>query len=104
MSRLRFNVVEAAFKKKAIEVSVPSMRPSEYFAKYVFNKEKMRKYLPENICRQLYNVIEQGSRLDLSVADEVAKGMKKWAQEFGVTHITHWFQPLTEGTAEKHDA
>ena len=104
MSRLRFNVVEAAFKKKAIEVTVPSMRPSEYFAKYVFNKEKMRKYLPEDICRQLYNVIEQGSRLDLSVADEVAKGMKKWAQEFGVTHITHWFQPLTEGTAEKHDA
>ncbi len=66
MSRLRFNVVEAAFKKKALEVAVPKMRPSEYFAKYVFNKEKMRKYLPEQICRQLYDVIEQGSRLDLS--------------------------------------
>ena len=104
MPKLRFNVVEAAFKKKALEVKAPKERPSEYFAKYVFNKEKMRKYLPESTCRQLCDVIERGTRLDLSVADEVAKGMKKWAQEYGVTHITHWFQPLTEGTAEKHDA
>ena len=101
---LRFNVVEAAFKKKALEVEAPKERPAEYFAKYVFNKDKMRKYLPAETCRQLYDVIENGTRLDLSVADEVAKGMKRWAQEFGVTHITHWFQPLTEGTAEKHDS
>ena len=104
MSKLRFNVVEAAFKKKALEVAPPKERPAEYFAKYVFNKDKMRKYLPAETCRQLYDVIENGTRLDLSVADEVAKGMKRWAQEFGVTHITHWFQPLTEGTAEKHDS
>ena len=104
MSKLRFKVVEAAFKKKALEVEAPKERPAEYFAKYVFNKEKMRKYLPEDTCKQLYDVIENGTRLDLSVADEVAKGMKRWAQEFGVTHITHWFQPLTEGTAEKHDS
>ena len=104
MSKLRFKVVEAAFKKKALEVAAPKERPAEYFAKYVFNKDKMRKYLPAETCRQLYDVIEKGTRLDLSVADEVAKGMKRWAQEFGVTHITHWFQPLTEGTAEKHDS
>ena len=104
MSKLRFNVVEAAFKKKALEVPIPREHPSEYFGKYVFNKEKMHRYLSPDTYRQLCDVIEHGSRLDLSVADEVAKGMKKWAQEFGVTHITHWFQPLTEGTAEKHDA
>lgn len=104
MAKLRFNVVEAAFKKKALEVQTPAERPSEYFAKYVFNKEKMFQYLSPSTYQQLCDVIENGTRLDLSVADEVAKGMKKWAQELGVTHITHWFQPLTEGTAEKHDA
>ena len=104
MARLRFNVVEEAFKKKAIEVKAPTERPSEYFAKYVFNKEKMFKYLPLKTYQKLCDVIENGTRLELSVADEVAAGMKKWAMEQGVTHITHWFQPLTEGTAEKHDA
>ena len=104
MAKLRFNVVEEAFKKKALEVKVPTERPSEYFAKYVFNKEKMFKYLPLDTYHKLCDAIENNTRLELSVADEIAKGMKKWAMEFGVTHITHWFQPLTEGTAEKHDA
>ena len=104
MARLRFNVVEEAFKKKAIEVKTPTERPSEYFAKYVFNKEKMFKYLPLKTYNKLCDAIENGTRLELSVADEIAQGMKKWAEQFGVTHITHWFQPLTEGTAEKHDA
>ena len=101
---LRFQVVEEAFKKKAVEVSVPSERPSEYFGKYVFNREKMYKYLPADVYNKLIDVIDNGARLDRSIADAVAKGMKQWAQEMGATHYTHWFQPLTEGTAEKHDA
>ena len=104
MSNLRFKVVEEAFKKRPIEVKSPSVRPSEYYAKYVFNQEKMFKYLPLNTYKKLREVIEQGTELPKSVADEVAKGMKKWAMDMGVTHCTHWFQPLTEGTAEKHDA
>jgi glutamine synthetase len=101
---LRFQVVEEAFKKKAVEVKAPSERPSEYFGKYVFNREKMYKYLPTDVYNNLIDVIDNGARLDRSIADAVAKGMKQWAQEMGVTHYTHWFQPLTEGTAEKHDA
>ena len=104
MSNLRFQVVEEAFKKKALEVKAPSERPSEYFGKYVFNREKMYKYLPASVYTKLIDVIDNGARLDRSIADAVATGMKKWAQEMGATHYTHWFQPLTEGTAEKHDA
>ena len=103
-NQLRFQVVEEAFKKKAVEVKTPAERPSEYFGKYVFTREKMYKYLPITVYNKLIDVIDNGARLDRSIADEVAEGMKKWAQEMGATHYTHWFQPLTEGTAEKHDA
>ena len=101
---LRFKVVEEAFKKKAVEVEVPTEHPSKYFGKYVFNRQKMYKYLPADIYAKLIDVIDNGARLDRSIADAVAAGMKQWAQEMGATHYTHWFQPLTEGTAEKHDA
>ncbi len=103
-NNLRFQVVEEAFKKHPVEVKVPKERPSEYFGKYVFNKEKMYRYLPKNVYDTMVDVIDNGARLDRSIADAVAAGMKQWAQEMGVTHYTHWFQPLTEGTAEKHDA
>ena len=101
---LRFRVVEEAFKKSALEVKTTGERPSEYFGKYVFTREKMYKYLPKNVYDKLVDVIDNGARLDISIADAVADGMKRWAQDMGVTHYTHWFQPLTEGTAEKHDA
>jgi glutamine synthetase len=104
MSKLRFRVVETAFKKKAIEVPTPEERPSEYFAKYVFNRSKMFKYLPSKVYEKLVDVIDNGSTLDRAIAGDVAAGMKKWAMEMGATHYTHWFHPLTEGTAEKHDA
>ncbi len=104
MSKLRFRVVETAFKKKAVEVPTPAERPSEYFGKYVFNKEKMFKYLPSKVYEKLTDVIDNGAPLDRGIANEVAAGMKKWAIEMGATHYTHWFHPLTEGTAEKHDA
>lgn len=82
----------------------PKERPSEYFGKNVFNRAKMYKYLPTSVYESLIDVIDNGACLDRSIADAVAKGMKQWAEENGVTHYTHWFQPLTEGTAEKHDA
>ena len=104
MSKLRFRVVETAFKKKAATVETPAQRPGEYFAKYVFNREKMFKYLPSNVYAKLTDAMDNGAPLDRSIADEVAAGMKRWATELGVTHYTHWLQPLTEGTAEKHDA
>ena len=104
MSELRFRVVESAFHAKAKEVTVPAERPSEYFGKYVFSREKMFKYLPSTVYARLVDAMDHGAALDRSVADEVASGMKRWAEELGVTHYTHWFQPLTEGTAEKHDA
>ena len=103
-NNLRFQVVEEAFKKRALEVKAPTERPSEYFGKYVFNREKMYKYLPKDIYDKMIDVMDNGASLDRSIADAVADGMKKWAMEMGVTHYTHWFQPLTEGTAEKHDA
>ena len=103
-NNLRFQVVEEAFKKHPVEVKVPKERASEYFGKYVFNKEKMYRYLPKNVYDTMVDVIDNGARLDRSIADAVAAGMKQWAREMGVTHYTHWFQPLTEGTAEKHDA
>ena len=104
MANLRFEVVAEAFKKRPVEVEAPKVRPSEYFAKYVFNRQKMYKYLPSDVYEKLIDVIDNGTRLDRSIADAVAAGMKLWAEENGVTHYTHWFQPLTEGTAEKHDA
>ncbi|MDR1981035.1 MAG: glutamine synthetase III [Tannerellaceae bacterium] len=104
MSKLRFRVVEAAFNKKAIDVPTPNERPSEFFASNVFNREKMFKYLPGKAFAKLSESIEEGVLLDHETADAVATGMKKWAIEMGATHYTHWFHPLTEGTAEKHDA
>lgn len=104
MSELRFNVVESAFRKKAATVEVPDGRPCDYFGKYVFGREQMSRYLSIETYESMIGVIDNGATLDRKVADEVAEGIRRWAAELGVTHYTHWFQPLTEGTAEKHDS
>ena len=104
MEALRFQVVGEAFKKKPLDVKTPSERPAKYFGKKVFNREKMYKYLPKDVYEKMIDVMDNGARLDREIADAVAEGMKQWATENGVTHYTHWFQPLTEGTAEKHDS
>ena len=104
MSNLRFQVVGEAFAKKPLDVSAPEERPCDYFGKKVFNRKKMYKYLPKDVYAKMVDVIDRGAWLDRDVADQVAAGMRQWAQEMGATHYTHWFQPLTEGTAEKHDA
>ena len=104
MVNLRFGAIEEAYKKRPLEVKTPTERPEQFYGKYVFNRTMMYKYLPVDVYQKLVDVIDNGSRLDRSIADAVAQGMKKWAEEHGATHYTHWFQPLTEGTAEKHDA
>ena len=104
MEALRFQVVGEAFKKKPLDVKTPAERPASYFGKKVFNREKMYKYLPKDVYEKMVDVMDNGARLDRQIADAVAAGMKQWATENGVTHYTHWFQPLTEGTAEKHDS
>ena len=104
MANLRFQAVASASKKKPLEVVAPIERPSEYYAKYVFTRAKMYKFLPSKVYEKMIDVIDNGTPLDRSIADAVAAGMKQWAEENGVTHYTHWFQPLTEGTAEKHDS
>ena len=103
MSTLRFRVVEAAFGKKAVEVNAPA-KASELFASKVFNREKMFKYLSVKTFAKLEKSIENSAPLDADTANAVAESMKQWALEMGATHYTHWFHPLTEGTAEKHDA
>lgn len=104
MDNLRFEVLKEAFRKRPVELNIPKERPSELFGKNVFNREKMFKYLPIDVYNKMVDVMDNGERLDRSIADCVANGMKKWAKDNGVTHYTHWFQPLTEGTAEKHDS
>ena len=104
MSTLRFKVVEEAFKREATPITVPKEFPSEYFGKYVFNRIKMSKYLSKDTMSIVIQAIDEGVTLPRSISDHVAAGMKMWAMEMGATHYTHWFQPLTEGTAEKHDS
>ena len=100
---LRFKAVEETFGRKPIEVPEPQGRPSDYYGEYVFNREKMFKYLPKKTYEALVDAIDNQKALSREVADSVAEGMKRWAVDMGVTHYTHWFQPLTDGTAEKHD-
>ena len=104
MSSERLFLVKESFEKKAVPADVPHGKPSEYFGELVFDRTKMRKYLDAKALSSLINCIDKAEPLDRETADAVAKGMKEWALEHGVTHVTHWFQPLTEGTAEKHDS
>ena len=104
MSSLRFKVVEEAFDHKAMPVNIPTERPEAYFAKAVFNRKKMFEYLPKATYDELIAAIEDKRPISRSLADSVAEGMKRWAIDNGARHYTHWFHPLTDGTAEKHDA
>ncbi len=104
MSTLRFKAVEEALKRDPVDVVTPGKMPSEYFGKYVFNRTQMSKYLSKETMEIVLEAIDSGTTLNRGIADHVAAGMKMWAVEMGATHYTHWFQPLTEGTAEKHDS
>ena len=104
MSNLRFKAVRASFNKKPIPVDTPNKLPSEYFGELTFTRAKMKEYLDSKTFEALIDCIDNGKPLSVAIADEVASGMKKWALAHGATHITHWFQPLTDSTAEKHDS
>lgn len=104
MSKLRFKVVEEAFDRKAVKVDIPKERPDEYYGKYVFNRKAMYKYLPKATFDGLVYAIDHKKPLSRVLADSVADGMRRWAIDNGARHYTHWFHPLTDGTAEKHDA
>ena len=104
MSKLRFRVVEEAYNRKAVQVEVPAERPGQYYGKYVFNRQKMAQYLPQSVYAALVNAIDNKESLSRDIADSVAEGMKRWAIDNGARHYSHWFHPLTDGTAEKHDA
>jgi len=101
---LRFKVVDEAFNRKARTVEIPAERPETYYGKYVFNRQTMFQYLPKATYRALVDAIDNKKPLPADVADSVADGMKRWAIDNGARHYTHWFHPLTDGTAEKHDA
>lgn len=104
MTYTRFDAVEEAFMRPPVEVVPPASATSEYFGCNVFNRKNMRKYLSADTRQKVYESIEQGVTLQRDVAEQVAAGMKRWAMDMGATHYTHWFQPLTGGTAEKHDS
>lgn len=104
MSISRFNAVEKASNRKAVEAITPKQKVSEYFGENVFNRKAMQKYLSKETYKALTYAIDHGIPIDREIANLVAAGMRMWALEKGATHYTHWFQPLTDGTAEKHDA
>lgn len=103
MSTLRFKVVEEAYGRKAVPVAIPSERPNEYYGKYVFNRAQMYKYLDKDTYDALVYAIDNKEPLSRRLADRVAASMKQWAMDNGARHYSHWFHPLTDGTAEKHD-
>ncbi len=104
MSTLRFVALESACNHRPMEVASRDERPTAFFAKNVFTRERMKEYIADTILNQLFDAIDNDKPLSRDIANAVAMGMKKWATELGATHFTHWFQPLTGGTAEKHDA
>ncbi len=104
MSILRFDLLAEAFRRKAVKLDNPKERPAEMFGVNVFNRERMQKYLTKGVYKALTESIDKGLPLSRSIADSVAQGMRQWAMDMNATHYTHWFHPLTGGTAEKHDA
>ena len=103
MSKMRFFALQELANRRPVPVDYPSEKLSDYYGAHVFNRKKMQEFLPREAYKAVINAIEEGIPLNREMADMIANGMKSWAKTFNVTHYTHWFQPLTEGTAEKHD-
>ena len=109
MSNIRFDALKMAFDRNSSKTServneLMSERVKDYFASDVFTREKMKEYIAQEVLDQLFDDVDNGRTIHRDIADIVAIGIRKWAIEHGATHFTHWFQPLTGGTAEKHDA
>ena len=104
MSNIRFEALKSAFDHNPVEVEVPEGKVKDYFARDVFTREKMKEYIAQEVLDQLFDDVDNGRTIHREIANVVAIGIRKWAIERSATHFTHWFQPLTGGTAEKHDA
>lgn len=104
MSNLRFEALKTAFGHKPTAVEMPEGKVKDYFAQDVFTREKMKEYIAQEVLDQLFDDVDNGRTIHRDIANVVAIGIRKWAMDHGATHFTHWFQPLTGGTAEKHDA
>ncbi len=104
MSNLRFEALKTAFEHKTTAVEMPEGKVKDYFAQNVFTREKMKEYIAQEVLDQLFDDVDNGRTIHRDIANVVAIGIRKWAMDHGATHFTHWFQPLTGGTAEKHDA
>ena len=103
MSKMRFFALQELANRRPVEVDYPSEKLADYYGNHVFDRKKMQEYLPSEAYKAVINAIEKGTPINREMADMIANGMKNWAKTFNVTHYTHWFQPLTDGTAEKHD-
>ena len=103
MSKMRFFALQELSNRKPLEVTAPSNKLSDYYGSHVFDRKKMQEYLPKEAYKAVIDAIEKGTPINREIADLIANGMKSWAKSLNVTHYTHWFQPLTDGTAEKHD-
>lgn len=103
MPKMRFNALTESRKREHVTIDEAGKR-SELFGKNVFNEDKMLQFLTKEAFDNVKSAIFQGNKIDRKIADQVAEGMKAWALSMGATHYTHWFQPLTGATAEKHDA
>ncbi len=104
MSTLRFKALETVLGRTSIKVNPPSFKVSDYYNSRVFNDAAMKNFLDKEAYEAVIQAIKHGEKIDRKVANQVAAGMKSWAMSHNVTHYTHWFQPLTGSTAEKHDA
>ena len=104
MSNIRFEALKDAFEHKPTAVEMPEGKVKDYFAQDVFTREKMKEYIAQEVLDQLFDDVDNGRTIHRDIANVVAIGIRKWAMDHGATHFTHWFQPLTGGTAEKHDA
>ena len=103
MSKMRFYALQELANRRPLEVTTPSNKLSDYYGSHVFDRKKMQEYLPREAYKAVTDAIEKGTPISREIADLIANGMKSWAKSLNVTHYTHWFQPLTDGTAEKHD-
>ena len=104
MATLRFKALDEISRRELIETKLSDQKISGYFGADVFDRETMRQYIAKDAYESLCNAIDEGRRIDRKFANQIAQGMKTWAMERGATHYSHWFQPLNDSTAEKHDA
>ncbi|HEX8548896.1 MAG TPA: glutamine synthetase III [Cytophagaceae bacterium] len=104
MAYLRFRALETVNERQPVKVTSPSSRVSDFYGENVFGTEAMKKTISSGAYKKVLAAVDKGEKIDTPTADAVASAMKAWALDKGVTHYTHWFQPLTDATAEKHDA